>query len=93
MDGMSEFDPEDIPTRQALHEQLMSLITGRASREEVAGWAARWVTGDVAVSDAAVWTALVRLSGADLISTDRPYLHTEADFCAWLEQLRSTPPT
>ena len=43
---------------------------------------------DADVDDKGVWEALVALSGADLPTSDRPYLHGEADFCAWLERLR-----
>ena len=51
-----------------------------------------FIARDVKVADPGVWDALVSLSGADLATTDRAYLHGEADFCTWLETLRSTHP-
>jgi len=38
------------------------------------------------VTDFAVWNALELLSGADTITTDRPYLFEEIDFKAWYEE-------
>jgi hypothetical protein len=48
------------------------------------------VIADGAEIDAQIWEALRRLLGADMPSTDRPYLYQEIDFQAWLADLRST---
>ena len=40
------------------------------------------------VKDPRVWKALTQLAGADLGTTDRPYLHSREDFAAWLAEFR-----
>jgi hypothetical protein len=40
-----------------------------------------------------VWNAIQHLSGADLITTDRPYLYGITDFVEWLKPLRRTSDT
>jgi len=72
--------------------RLEDLVAGRQTREEAANWAAEWVndTDDVKVDDFAVWEALTAILGADLISTDRPYLYGPSDFADWAERLRSS---
>ena len=82
-------EPTLPPTRLEVEAKLSELLGGNASREEVAEWAARWVRmPDPKVGDPLVWKALTRLSGADMISTDRPYLYDENDFNTWLKELR-----
>jgi len=76
------------PTRAEVEQKLLDLILGHCDREQASSWATHFVSQDADVEDSGVWDALVALSGADLPSTDRPYLHGEADFCVWLEQLR-----
>jgi len=69
------------------------------------GLLARWIIQDEPqVDDAIVWRTLDRLSGADMISFDRPsraalpYLYDESDFGDWLSSYalrkswRSTSP-
>ena len=64
---------------------LLGLITGTVSRKEATDWAARWVNADDPdVPDKSSWKALDALSGADLITTDRPYLYGRKDFAQWL---------
>lgn len=76
------------PTRQFVADRLRELISGVASREDVAAWAGRWVgMGDPPIEDPRVWRAIERLSGADMISTDRPYLYGREDFERWLSDL------
>ena len=73
---------------------LRGLIAETVPRATAADWAARWVIADDPnVPDRSSWTAIVRLSGADLISTDRPYLHDKADFCQWLADFLDLSPT
>jgi hypothetical protein len=42
------------------------------------------------VDDFGAWRVLKDLVAADLKTIDRPYVYQEADFRAWLEELRST---
>jgi hypothetical protein len=80
---------KSAPTRGEVEERLLDLLEGRASRENVAKWAAQWVRMEnPPIDDASVWKALTQLSGADMISTDRPYLYDENDFHSWLRELR-----
>lgn len=77
------------PSRAEVEEKLRGLIEGRYSREAVTSWAEQWVMAkDPNVQDGAVWRALTALAGADLISTDRPYLYGREDFLAWLNDLQ-----
>ena len=83
----------EIPARADVASNIESLIKGNITRQEVAEWAAEYVTYDdpqiyPEINDKAVWEALVALVGADQPSTDRPYLYELADFQAWLEALK-----
>lgn len=80
----------DGPTRAEVEARLLDLITGKCDRAAATDWAAAFIVQDARVDDRGVWEALVALSGADLPTTDRPYLHGEADFCIWLERLKRT---
>jgi hypothetical protein len=61
---------------------------GRATREQVADWAARWIREAApAVEDPLTWQALKELAGADLRTSPTDYLHGESDFHAWLDAL------
>ena len=76
------------PSREAVAARLEALIRGDTSREELSGWATRWVVMDRPnVEDQRVWSALLALGGADMPSTDRKYLYHEADFRNWLDEL------
>lgn len=87
---MSEHVDGASPTRAEVEEKLAQLLADQASREEVAEWAARWVRDpDPNLDDPRVWEALTRFSGADMISTDRPYLYEKEDFDSWLGDLRN----
>jgi hypothetical protein len=80
------------PGRAKVAEQLRGLIEGRHTREEVASWAQRWVAiDDLDVPDQATWSVLRSMCGADLISTDRPFLYEVEDFTSWLRELGPTP--
>lgn len=94
---MSE-SSEDLkpPSRQEVEAKLLDLIEGRCSPSEASGWAAyrRKLIDDHDLYrhvDERVWDALVVLSDADAISTDRPHLYDENDFIAWLKELRGEP--
>ncbi len=83
--------PTRPPTRREVEEKLVGLVEGRHSREDVSSWAERWIIlPDPGVSDPVAWKALNKLAGADMITTDRPYLYEEVDFRAWLEELRAS---
>jgi hypothetical protein len=76
------------PSKIEVEGKLCDLLAGKVLREEVADWASQWVRmSNPSVQDPQIWTALERLSGADLISTDRPYLYDQQDFDAWLKDL------
>jgi len=83
-------EPPDGPTRDEVEAKLLHLKVGRCDRAAATDWASAYIDQDVRVDDPGVWEALVALSGADLPTTDRPYLHGEADFCMWLERLKRT---
>lgn len=77
------------PSRADVETKLQGLIEGRVTRDDATAWAMQWVAApDSGVDDPIVWNALNNLSGADAPSTDRPYLFTEIDFRAWLDELR-----
>ena len=78
------------PTRQEVKVRLIDLLAGRASREEVANWAAHWVIADdPGVEDEVVWESLTVLVGADLETAPGVYLHAEPDFEDWLYRVDS----
>ena len=76
------------PSRKEVELKLLDLIEGRCDRKSAADWASKYVVADATTEDPGTWSALVALSGADLVSTDRDFLHGEADFCIWLESLK-----
>ncbi|WP_404385020.1 hypothetical protein LL946_04025 [Knoellia locipacati] len=76
------------PTRDALRQRLLDLLSRRITPEEAADWAAAWVRdASPDVKDQLVWDALKKLSGADLRVSPDEYLHSEPDFHAWLDEL------
>jgi hypothetical protein len=86
-------DHEHMPTRADAEMKLLDLIEGRCSRGEASSWAEYWlyedgVLGGDLFHDLALLEALKDLSGADMITTDRPYLYDEVDFRAWLHALQ-----
>ena len=79
--------PLSAPSQKEVQAKLVALISGDRSREEVASWAESWMIQDEPeVHDAMVWRTLDRLSGADMIDFDRPYLYDESDLRDWLEE-------
>jgi hypothetical protein len=79
------------PNRSEVEDRLQRLVDGRLSRDEVAAWAKQWVLADdPRISDPTVWRVLQSMSGADLISTDRPFLYDTEDFEAWLTELNAS---
>ena len=81
-------DAPPPPSRKEVEAKLRELISGKRSRQEVADWASQWIrASEPRVGDPAVWKALTSLVGADMLTTDRPYLYGEDDFRAWLEEL------
>jgi len=80
------------PSRAEVDSRLVELIEGIQSRQEIADWASQWIrASEPGVDDPAVWKVLTCLVGADMITTDRPYLYEEVDFRDWLEELRASP--
>lgn len=84
---MQRFDQNAVPNRIEVERKLLDLIAGRIHRSSVADWANQFFKNDVEVADPKTWRAIVQMSGADLATTDRAYLHDERDFSAWLEEL------
>ena len=85
----------EVPTRDQVAARLEELVQsdGPGERAAAAAWAAEYIAFDdpqvyPEVEDPAVWAALTALSGADLPTTDRAYLHGRADFEQWLGELR-----
>jgi hypothetical protein len=73
----------EASTRSHLH----SLAAGVITPEEVAEWALRMMEGDAPeLRDERIWTALDRLSGADLMAGPGEYLHGKEDFESWAAQ-------
>lgn len=78
----------NAPSRELVHQRLVDLLAGRATREVVADWAAKWIREPAtAVEDPVVWEALKELAGADLRVSPSEYLHSEPDYHAWLDKL------
>ena len=76
------------PMRAEVRERMLALIGSDAYRQQVADWAAHWIRlPNPHIDDPVVWQAIQRLAGADLRISKTRYLHTEADFLAWLKDL------
>jgi hypothetical protein len=87
-----------IPNKKDIISKINDLIAGKISREEVSTWATEYILFDdpqiyPEIDDAVVWNAIKHLSGADLITTDRPYLYGITDFEEWLKPLQRTSDT
>lgn len=83
---MSAQDRDRAPDREQVEAKLADLASGKITREEAAAWADRYDLD--AINDESVFDALELLAGADMISTDRPYLYGPEDFRAWLAEFR-----
>ena len=85
---MSEHDPK-LPTREEVTHKLRQLIDGVIKRNEAAGWAGQWLMrfDEADNFDRKLFDAIDSLSAADMISTDRPFLHDRSDFERWLVEL------
>ncbi|MCF3136870.1 DNA-binding protein [Streptomyces olivochromogenes] len=67
--------------------RLRRLAEGGVSRDEVADWAMSLMESDAPeLLDDRLWTALDRLSGADLMVAAGQYLHGPEDFESWLAE-------
>lgn len=76
------------PTRSDVHQVLQDLLKGETNRSDAAAWAERWVVQSrPGVEDPVVWRALKQLAGADLLARPGMFLHSEADFERWLQEL------
>jgi hypothetical protein len=79
-----------FPDREVVAQQILKLIDGSIGRDEVARWASHWLLRfDQTDFDRKLFDAIDSLSGADAISTDRPYLYDISDFERWLGELTS----
>ncbi|QEU97186.1 DNA-binding protein [Streptomyces kanamyceticus] len=71
----------------SIRSRLRSLAAGVVTPDEVSAWALHTMEGDSPqLRDARIWTALDRLSGADLLEDPGQYLHGKEDVDAWLEE-------
>lgn len=81
-----------VPTREEVAARIGVLLRTETSREAVAEWAQAYLLFEdpqlyPEVHDQRVWSALQALSGADLRTPDRQYLHEAEDFRHWLDEL------
>jgi hypothetical protein len=81
------------PDRVEVAAVLRELIGGTRSRRSASEWACPWLCGEARVPDPEVWSALLLLGAADLISTDRPFLYGDEDFRECLESLLAVRPS
>jgi hypothetical protein len=69
---------------------LEALISGGLARSDVAEWASYWVSlKNPPIHEGKVWSAIQELTGADMITTDRPFLYGVEDFRDWLNKLQA----
>ncbi len=83
----------EVPMCADVEAKLLDLIEGRCSHYEALSWAEHWLYEDYVLvldlfDDPALLEAIDALSGADMITTDRPYLYGEEDFRVWLHELQ-----
>lgn len=79
---------ERAPARTAVRAVLTGLLDGTITRRAAADWAMPWLRDDAGeVTDATVWAALDRLSGADSATAPGAHLYGPEDFHAWLADL------
>ncbi|MGV3604803.1 MAG: hypothetical protein ACO1RA_00235 [Planctomycetaceae bacterium] len=81
----------DSPTRADVADKLKQLLAGTLTRQAASDWASICLLNSVPVSDNDVWNALELLGGADLISTDRPFLYMDVDFLEALKTIEGRP--
>ncbi|HEY4867488.1 MAG TPA: hypothetical protein VIK45_18455 [Candidatus Dormibacteraeota bacterium] len=87
---MGSSDPPPPPNGQEVEERLIQLVAGRATPEEVADWALRWVVADhPGIDDPHIWQAIGALAGADLKTGPSTYIHGQSDFQHWLDEFRA----
>ena len=73
------------PSRAEVRDVLLGLVNGDITPAQASDWATPWVTEEAGdVRDEVVWTALDRLSGADIETTPGVFLYGPEDFRAWL---------
>ncbi|MEV0980790.1 DNA-binding protein [Streptomyces sp. NPDC049915] len=77
----------DNDLESKIRERLRSLASGTVAPDESADWALEVMESDVPeLCDARIWTALDRLSGADLMVGPGQYLHGTDDYAEWLAE-------
>ncbi len=77
---------EKFPSYEDVEARLVLLIDGALDRETVAKWASGFIGEDAPAGP--ISKALTELMGADLPTTDRPYLYGPEDFQNWLDELK-----
>ncbi len=88
---MSTLEPMEAPSRTEVMGKLEQLIQGVASRAAVSTWAEKWIAADDPPDmERDLWDALVLLTAADVISTDRPFLFGNSDFEGELKKLSNS---
>lgn len=72
---------QSLPTEEVIIEKYINLLIEKETRENISNWAEYWIKNDFDHNkNLKIWDALIFLSGVDLISVDRPYLHSCVDF-------------
>jgi hypothetical protein len=72
---------------ESVSAHLLSLASGFISPGAASEWALRIMDSDAPeLRDERVWTALDRLSGADLMAGPGRYLHGKEDFGSWASE-------
>lgn len=78
-----------LPSRTDIISVIDKLMAGEVTRAEVSAWAFRFISDeDLRIDDDCAWEVLQNLGGADLVSTDRPFLYASEDFREWRDSLR-----
>jgi hypothetical protein len=77
----------DDNLEESVSAHLFSLASGSIGPEAASEWALRIMDSDAPeLRDERVWTALDRLSGADLMAGPGQYLHGKEDFGSWASE-------
>ncbi|MFD5913473.1 DNA-binding protein [Streptomyces massasporeus] len=77
----------DDDLKESVSAHLASLASGSISPGAASEWALRVMDSDAPeLRDTRVWTALDRLSGADLMESPGQYLHGTEDFDSWASE-------
>lgn len=88
--------PIKQPSLDFMINLLKAILDGKKSREEVANWAAFYITHDdpelypeYRIDETDVWEMLGTLAGIDLQNSPAEYLHNEEDIKGWIQEAKS----